>query len=117
MAKITLTQLICERKQDVSGDDEPVLYIAGQEVWEGKIGKGKSRFPDESRNFDHSVLVELKERNDKKYKLLGSWTVRDEAEGKKMLTASSSGYHYKLWYEVEADVARTVPVTGPGLRA
>jgi len=117
MAKITLTKLTCERKQDVTGKDEPVLYIAGQEVWEGKMGKGDDRYPNESRNFDHSVLVELKERNNKKYKSLGSWTVRDDAEGEKKLTASSSGYHYELWYEVEADVARTVPVTGPGLRA
>lgn len=105
MAKITLTKLTCERKQDVTGQDEPVLYIAGQEVWEGKMGKGDTRYPNEPRYFDHSVHVELKERNKNKYKPLGSWTIRDDAEGEKMLTASSSGYHYKVWYEVEAGVA------------
>lgn len=105
MAKITLTKLYCQRKQDISGKDEPVLYIAGQEVWEGKMGKGDSRYPNESRNFDHSVLVELKERNNKKYKSLGSWTIRDDAQSEKKLTASSSGYHYELTYDVEADVA------------
>jgi hypothetical protein len=105
MAKITLTKLFCERKQDFSGDDEPVLCIAGQEVWEGKMGKDDTRYPNEARNFDHSVLVELKERNNKKYKSLGSWTVRDDAQSDKLLTASSSGYHYKLWYDVEADAA------------
>ena len=105
MAKITLTKLFCERKQDVSGDDEPVLYIAGQEVWEGKMGKDDTRYPDVARNFDHSVLVELKERNNNSYKSLGSWTVRDDADaldGIKMVTASSSGYEYRLWYDVDA---------------
>lgn len=107
MATITLTKLKCVRKQDITGDDEPVLYIAGQQVWEGKMGKGDSRDVNESRTFEHSVAVELKEKNNKKYKSLGSWTIRDDAASGKKLTASSSGYHYELTYDVEADAATT----------
>lgn len=105
MAKITLTKLRCERKQDISGDDEPVLDIAGQEVWAGKMGKGDTQYPNVSHTFDHSVVVELKERDKKKDKSLGSWMIRDDAQSETMLIATSSGYHYQLWYEVEADAA------------
>lgn len=101
MAKITLTKLHCKRKQDISGKDEPVLYIAGQEVWEGKMGKGDTRFPAGRavRRFDHSVLVELKERDNNKYKLLDSWTIDDRPHSA-TLDASSSGFHYQLSYVV-----------------
>ena len=101
MAKVTLTKLKCIRKQDISGQDEPVLFIAGQEVWEGKMGKDEDRPLDESRRFNNSVLVELKERDKKKDKLLKSWTINDtpKTDGK-TLTASSSGFHYELSYAV-----------------
>jgi len=39
MATITITKLHCVRKQDVSGDDEPVIRLGGQRAWEGKMGK------------------------------------------------------------------------------
>lgn len=105
MAKITLTKLRCERKQDISGDDEPVLDIAGQEVWAGKMGKGDTQYPNVFRTFDHRVVVELKERDRKKDTPLGSWMIGDDAQSETMLIATSSGYHYQLWYEVEADAA------------
>lgn len=38
----TLTELECIRKQDLSGSDEPELYVAGLEVWDGKMGQGES---------------------------------------------------------------------------
>ena len=63
MATIILNSLHCIRKQDVSGDDEPVLYIAGQEVWSGKMSKGERSTVNRSRKFDNSVVVELKEKN------------------------------------------------------
>ncbi len=106
MAKITINKLTCERKQDITGQDEPVIYIAGQEVWEGKMGKGDTRTVDETRNFVGNVYVELKEKDKKKSKLLDSWTISDnDSVDEKMLTASSSGFHYKLWYSVESDAA------------
>jgi hypothetical protein len=102
MAKLTITKLVCERKQDVTGKDEPVIDIAGQEVWEGKMGKGDIEYPNKSRTFDNSVKVELKEKNGKNYKSLKSWTISDDIQSETPLTASSSGYHYVLSYKVEA---------------
>ena len=102
MAKIILNTLHCQRKQDAIGKDEPVLYVAGQKVWEGKMEKGTVSPVNEHRTFDREVLVELKEKNNQKYKLLGSWTVRDDPKDNDDLVASSSGYHYVLHYSVSA---------------
>lgn len=105
MAKITVTKLRCERKQDISGDDEPILVIDDQEVWAGKMGKGDTQYPNVSHSFDQSAVVELKERDSKKDKSLGSWMIRGQAQSETMVIATSSGYHYQLWYEVEAGAA------------
>ena len=100
MATITITKVHCIRKQDVVGDDEPVIDLGGQRAWEGKIGKGDWEYPDETRTFGPSILVELKEKNGKSEKRLGSWTVNDVAVANKKVTASSSGFHYELFYDV-----------------
>jgi hypothetical protein len=100
MATITITKLHCVRKQDVSGEDEPVIDLGGQFAWEGKMGKGDWEYPNEARGFSPSILVELKERNGGSSKALGSWTVSDVAVTNKKVTASSSGYHYELFYTV-----------------
>ena len=101
MATITITKLRCVRQQDVSGDDEPVIYLGGQYVWEGKMDKDDWEYPNESRTFGPSILVQLKEKNGtNSYKTLGSWTINDVAATNKKLTASSSGYHYELFYSV-----------------
>jgi hypothetical protein len=101
MATITITKLHCVRQQDVSGDDEPVIYLGGQYVWEGKMDKGDWDYPNESRTFGPSILVQLKEKNGtNSFKLLGSWTISDVAATNKKLTASSSGFHYELFYSV-----------------
>ena len=100
MATITVTQLKCIRKQDVTGQDEPVIYLAGQYAWEGKMGKGDTEHPNEEREFGPSILVQLKEKNGNSSKLLGSWTVDDNPATNKKLTASSSGFHYELFYNV-----------------
>ena len=101
MATITITKLRCVRQQDVSGDDEPVIYLGGQYVWEGKMDKDDWEYPNESRTFGPSIVVQLKEKNGtNSYKPLGSWTISDGAATNKKLTASSSGYHYELFYNV-----------------
>jgi hypothetical protein len=100
MATITITKLHCIRKQDVSGDDEPVIRLGGQRAWEGKIGKEDWEYPNESRTFGPSILVELKEKNGSSEKPLGSWTVSDVVTTNKKVTASSSGFHYELFYNV-----------------
>ena len=100
MARITLNTLQCEKKQDLAGKDEPVLYIADQKVWEGKMEKGSSSPVNESRNFGKSVSVELKEKNGNTYTSLSSWTVLVHNRNNETLTASSSGYHYELYCSV-----------------
>src|SRR5262245_22574365 len=103
MATIRIDALKCIREQDFSGDDEPFIYIAGQQVWEGKMGRGDTRYPNVSRTFRDSVSVELKEKNgSNSYKSLGKWTIESTptASGNAPLTATSSGYHYEVYYDV-----------------
>lgn len=103
MASIKITTVKCVRKQDITGQDEPRLYIGGLRVWDGKMGKGDSRHPNISRSFSDNVLVELKEAdNNKKEKALGHWTVSDTPtpNGNPPLTATSSGYHYEVYFDV-----------------
>lgn len=105
MAKLLLTKLHCERQQDISGQDEPVIFIGGLRVWNGKLDKGKSAYPNLSHTFEDSVLVELKENNggnlDTNNKLLGSWRIAATPHAPSTLTATSSGYHYILSYDVD----------------
>ena len=104
MATLTITKIHCSRKQDVTGDDEPVIDIGGRRRWTGKMGKGDTRFPNEVEQFSNSILVELKERdgnNPKKDKSLGKWTVYATPTGNKTLTATSSGYLYEVTANVQ----------------
>jgi hypothetical protein len=100
MAQLTLTELQCIRKQDVVGKDEPVIKIAGIEVWTGKMGKGDTDSVNRSQRFDDVVKVELLERDNKKEKLLDSWQITETPQSSKTLTAQGSGYHYELRYDV-----------------
>jgi hypothetical protein len=103
MSTIKITTISCVREQDFSGLDEPRLYIAGQQVWDGKMNKGDSVHPNVSRPFSNSVLVELKEQNNNKSeKSLGKWTIPDTPTqaGNPALTATSSGYDYRVYFDV-----------------
>ncbi len=102
MATIKITTLKCIRQQDFSGDDEPKIYLGSLFAWDGKIGKGESLHPNCTRGFTDNILVELKEVNGNKEKQLGSWTVSDNATpvGNAPLTATSSGYHYEVYFDV-----------------
>jgi hypothetical protein len=102
MATLTIDTVKCIRKQDVMGKDEPILYIAGQPVWNEKMGKGDSRSPKVSRAFSNSVIVELKEQDNNQEKSLGKWTIEDTPTiaNNAPLTATSSGYHYEVHFDV-----------------
>jgi hypothetical protein len=103
MSTIKITTVTCIRKQDVLRADEPRLYIAGQQVWDAKMGKGDSLHPNASRSFSNSVLVELREQNNNKSeKSLGKWTIDDTptASNNPPLTATASGYDYRVFYDV-----------------
>jgi hypothetical protein len=103
MSTIRIDTVRCLRPQDVVGSDESRLYIAGQLVWDGKMERGESLSPNVSRTFTNSVLVELKEQNNNKSeKSLGRWTVNatPTPNGNPPLTATSSGYHYEVYFDV-----------------
>lgn len=104
MATLKITTIKCIRKQDVTGSDEPIIYIGGLSVWDGKMNKGESLHPNVSRAFSDNVLVELREVNGKNQKSLGKWTVSDTptAVGNPPLTATSSGFHYEVYFDVAA---------------
>jgi hypothetical protein len=105
MALIRIDSVKCIRKQDVVGEDEVNLYIAGQRVWDGKMSKGELLRPNVERKFANSVLVELKEQNNnnKSEKSLGNWTVNatPTVANNPPLTATSSGFHYEVSFDVE----------------
>ena len=102
MATLKITSLKCIRKQDVTGSDEPEIFIAGVKAWDGKITKDQTVHPNVSRSFKDFVLVELKEQNPGGPKLLGNWTVgaTPTPAGNAPLTATASGYHYQVYYDV-----------------
>ncbi|MFC7529227.1 hypothetical protein [Actinoplanes sp. GCM10030250] len=103
MAKVTVTKIVCERKQDVTGKDEPVLKIAGQERWSGKMGNDDIEYPNESEPFTTTISVQLLERNENnpnKDKVLNSWVLNATPTGAKTLTATSSGFHYTVYATV-----------------
>jgi hypothetical protein len=102
MAKITLKKVECIRQVDLTGKDEPVVYIASQQVWEDKMNKGGIQWPGVSRTFHDSVLVELKEKSGNKYKSLGSWTITESDAPETTRTATSSGYDYEVTWMVDA---------------
>jgi hypothetical protein len=105
MALIRIDSVKCIRKQDVLRKDELNLYIAGQRVWEAKMGKGDLLRPNVERRFANSVLVELKEQNgnNRSEKSLGNWTVNQTPTiaNNPPLTATSSGFHYEVSFDVE----------------
>ena len=102
MATIKITTLKCIRKQDLRGDDEPEIYLGSLFAWDGKISKGESLHPNCTRGFTDNILVELKEVNGNNKKELGTWTVSDTPTpvGNAPLTATSSGFHYEVHYDV-----------------
>jgi len=103
MATIRIDSVRCLRPQDVVGEDETKLYIQGLQVWDGKMGRGETLNPNLTRQFSNTVLVELKEQNgNNNEKSLGRWTLPSTptANGNAPLTATSSGYHYEVYYDV-----------------
>ena len=105
MATLELNELVCNRKQDVVGTDEPEIWIDGAQVWSGRLGKGNSATfsPPIRRNFGGQILVELKERDrsggNAKRKLLGQQTISTSSSASPA-AFSASGYDYRLHYRV-----------------
>jgi hypothetical protein len=103
MANIRIDHVRCIRKQDVSGSDEVEIDIDGKFFWDGKMERGELLTPNlPPRSFSGSVGVELKERDGNSVKVLGNWTVSQTPTppNNAPLTATSSGYHYEVYYDV-----------------
>ena len=67
------------------------------------MGKGEELRPNVERRFSGQVVVELKERDGNSVKLLHSWTIPQTPTlpNNAPLPASSSGYDYEVYYDVE----------------
>lgn len=101
MARINFISLKCVRKQDVTGKDEPEIWLDGKKRWDGVMKKGETAvlmplFED----FEESIKVELKERNPNKSKLLGTKTVWADRPEPQPVDFKTAGAHYELVYSV-----------------
>lgn len=97
-ATIKFTSLHCIRQQDVTGSDEPHLFIDGVDTWNGVVKKGDSASLSISRSFDGSMNVILKEKNPSSWKTIGTVTIETGEPAPAVF--KTSGAHYELWYTV-----------------
>jgi hypothetical protein len=108
MAQLTLTELQCIRKQDVVGKDEPVIKIAGIEVWTGKMGKGDTDSVNRSQRFDDVVKVELLEGTTRRR---SCWTL---GKSLKLLKAARRSLPRGLDITTSSGTTSPDPPSGPG---
>jgi hypothetical protein len=103
MATVTFTALKCERKHDVTGSDEPEIWIGSRMIWNGVMKKGDTEQFVLEENFDNSIKVAMKERNgdrdDHKFLDLGTVTITTNSRGP-IATYKTTGAHYELSYFV-----------------
>lgn len=97
-ATIKFNSLECVRQQDVTGSDEPHLYLDGVDTWDGVMKKGDTRSLNFSRSFDGAMTVTLKEKNPSSWKTIG--TVVIETGEPSPAVFKTSGAHYELHYTV-----------------
>lgn len=103
MATLELISLHCVRQQDVTGHDEPQLFVDGNsEYGPGRVSKGQTiSLRPRTVAFDDAARVKLVEVNGKRSKELGTITITDDQRNK-TLTGEfhTSGSHYELSYKV-----------------
>lgn len=115
MARLNLTSLHCDRKQDLIGQDEIAIIVNKQQVWFDSMRKGetKSLLPS-GADFTDVATVSISERDGSKDKPIGS-SVNVSATGHNQvpLVFKTSGAHYELYYEVvgASGPIRTEPTT------
>jgi hypothetical protein len=103
MATLELISLHCVRQQDVTGYDEPELFVNGNSVYgPGRVKKGGT-IPLRPRTaaFNGAATVRLTEVNPGKDKELGAISVNDDQLNKELTGEfHTSGSHYELTYKV-----------------
>ena len=101
MATLALTSLDCERKQDVTGADEPRIKVDGDVVWNGVMKKGDTQILSTRVEFDGSVAVELEEMNGSNATKIGATAiVKDNGTPGSPVAFKTSGAYYNLHFEV-----------------
>ncbi|MBD1842625.1 hypothetical protein H6F89_04210 [Cyanobacteria bacterium FACHB-63] len=100
MATLELIRLRCERKQDVTGNDEPRIKVDGVPIWDGTVAKGGSAPINKTVRFENQVSVSAEEMNKTKSKQIGDAVIVHESGNPKFLTFKTSGAHYEVDFEV-----------------
>ncbi len=105
VAVLKLISLQCIRKHDVTGDDEPIIRVDGNAVWNGVMGKGDTETLTGGRSnevsFDGTVMVRLYERSGLLEKFIGGGIfVDDDPNNNGLAVFKNSGTHYELQYRV-----------------
>jgi hypothetical protein len=102
MATLQLTSLHCQRKQDVTGADEPRIVVDGKVAWRGVMNKGDTEnLVPTNVPFDDVAEVKLQEMNGDKAKQIGA-TIEISATQPSAQPAvfKTSGAHYELYYSI-----------------
>jgi hypothetical protein len=98
MSTIKFTSLHCVRQQDVTGSDEPHIFLDGVDTWSGVLKKGDSATVNLTKSYDGSMQVVVKEKNPGSWKTLG--TVNIDRGDVSPAVFKTSGAHYELWYTI-----------------
>jgi hypothetical protein len=108
MPTLHIFKLECERRQDITGLDEPVIVVDGDRVWgPGKMAKGDSKTLDLSIDFDDVVAVKVQEMDGNKGKDIGpEQFIRVDRPGSPVDFATS-GAHYVLYYDIVEQSGKT----------
>ena len=81
MTTLSLSKLTCNRKRDVTGEDEIEIWLDSHLNWNNTIKKNQSRDLSLHQDFIHSIAVEIKERNPNSAKSLGTRTIESHNPG------------------------------------
>lgn len=107
MSTLKLVSLQCLRRRDVTGDDEPILYVDGVQAWNGVMGKGETEVLTGNRTDPHpfsgTIYVRLGEVSNGASTTIGyAQPVTDRPTNNGLAVFKNSGTHYELKYKVEA---------------
>lgn len=107
VSTLSLISLECIRRHDVSGVDEPAIYLDDLRAWSGVISKGEVESLRGDRAdpypFDDSCLVSLYEvSNGVSHQIAYAQRVSDRPKSNGLVVFKTSGTHYELRYQVSA---------------
>lgn len=104
---IQLVSIICLKKDDAVGKDEPIIRIGGITVWTGQnfaTGSSASLLTVPARSFTNSVNLDLYEQDNwpSADDFLGRYTVQstDAGAGARTVTFSEHNALYEITYRV-----------------